>query len=88
MRAALPTGALPTGPTGLGTSAARITAGKTAGGASDGPGTGVPELYCPPALRDDPALGGEVNDRLVEWAARSASTPDGSTASGPPTSGA
>jgi 2-methylisoborneol synthase len=28
----------------------------------------VPELYCPPALRDDPALGQEVNDRLIEWA--------------------
>ncbi|MFI6579247.1 family 2 encapsulin nanocompartment cargo protein terpene cyclase [Nocardiopsis sp. NPDC050513] len=25
-------------------------------------------LYCPPALRDDPALGKEVDDRLVEWA--------------------
>ncbi|OLT30662.1 hypothetical protein BJF83_07620 [Nocardiopsis sp. CNR-923] len=25
-------------------------------------------LYCPPALRDDPALGEEVDDRLVEWA--------------------
>ncbi|MFE9243867.1 family 2 encapsulin nanocompartment cargo protein terpene cyclase [Nocardiopsis sp. NPDC006938] len=28
----------------------------------------VPVLYCPPAVRDDPALGEEVNDRLVEWA--------------------
>jgi 2-methylisoborneol synthase len=28
----------------------------------------VPVLYCPPALRDDPALGDEVDDRLVEWA--------------------
>ncbi|WKX69107.1 family 2 encapsulin nanocompartment cargo protein terpene cyclase [Streptomyces sp. XD-27] len=65
---------LPTGPTGLGTSAARIAAGKPAGGApgsSDGGehgAGGVPELYCPPALRDDPALGQEVNDRLVAWA--------------------
>lgn len=25
-------------------------------------------LYCPPAERDDPALGREVDDRLVEWA--------------------
>jgi 2-methylisoborneol synthase len=25
-------------------------------------------LYCPPALRDDKALGEEVNDRLVDWA--------------------
>lgn len=29
---------------------------------------GVPTLYCPPAVRDDPALGEKVNDRLVEWA--------------------
>ncbi|MBB4889674.1 2-methylisoborneol synthase [Streptomyces netropsis] len=74
---------LPTGPTGLGTSAARLAAGRpvdTAVGravgkpagdtpaTSDERGAGVPELYCPPALRDDPALGREVNDRLVEWA--------------------
>ncbi|GAA1854886.1 family 2 encapsulin nanocompartment cargo protein terpene cyclase [Myceligenerans crystallogenes] len=25
-------------------------------------------LYCPPAVRDDPALGQEVDERLVEWA--------------------
>ncbi|WP_431046077.1 family 2 encapsulin nanocompartment cargo protein terpene cyclase [Streptomyces sp. P1-3] len=62
--------ALPTGPTGLGTSAARVAARKPAGtpDAPDEGGTGVPRLYCPPALRDDPALGQEVNDRLVEWA--------------------
>jgi 2-methylisoborneol synthase len=29
----------------------------------------IPELYCPPPLRDDPALGEVVNERLVEWAA-------------------
>jgi 2-methylisoborneol synthase len=64
-----PTPALPTGPTGLGTSAARITAGKPAHDpAPAGRGDGVPELYCPPAVRDDPALGREVNDRLVDWA--------------------
>lgn len=28
----------------------------------------VPPLYCPDAVRDDPALGDEVNRRLVEWA--------------------
>jgi 2-methylisoborneol synthase len=28
----------------------------------------MPELFCPGALRDDPALGEEVNDRLVGWA--------------------
>ncbi|MBB5118772.1 Camphene synthase [Streptomyces eurocidicus] len=75
--------ALPTGPTGLGTSAARVGARKAAreaagrredvpaGDTAAGPGehgSGVPPLYCPPALRDDPALAREVNDRLVEWA--------------------
>ncbi|MGW0785509.1 family 2 encapsulin nanocompartment cargo protein terpene cyclase [Streptomyces sp. NPDC002913] len=29
----------------------------------------IPALYCPDAVRDDPALGEEVNNRLVEWAA-------------------
>ncbi|MFI1170401.1 family 2 encapsulin nanocompartment cargo protein terpene cyclase [Streptomyces melanogenes] len=62
---------VPTGPTGLGTSAARIAA-RTPADAAPGTeaerGGGVPELYCPPAIRDDPALGREVNDRLVEWA--------------------
>jgi 2-methylisoborneol synthase len=29
----------------------------------------VPPLYCPDAERDDPALGEEVNERLVAWAA-------------------
>lgn len=28
----------------------------------------IPELFCPGPLRDDPALGAEVNGRLVEWA--------------------
>lgn len=32
-------------------------------------GLHIPELYCPDAERDDPALGDVVNDRLVEWAA-------------------
>ncbi|WP_218639354.1 family 2 encapsulin nanocompartment cargo protein terpene cyclase [Streptomyces sp. IMTB 2501] len=27
-----------------------------------------PRLYCPPAVRDDPALGQVVTERLVEWA--------------------
>lgn len=49
------------GPTGLGTSALRAPARSSGGG-------GVPELYCPPPVRDDEALGEEVNDRLVEWA--------------------
>ncbi|MGH3933579.1 MAG: hypothetical protein ACRDS1_01110, partial [Pseudonocardiaceae bacterium] len=64
-------GRLLTGPTGLGTSAARIPglgtpavripAERSADGGSD------LELYCPPAVRDDEALGEEVNDRLVDW---------------------
>ncbi|WP_442812568.1 family 2 encapsulin nanocompartment cargo protein terpene cyclase [Streptomyces sp. NBC_01210] len=29
----------------------------------------IPPLYCPDAVRDDPALGEEVNNRLVDWAA-------------------
>ncbi len=53
---------MPDGPTGLGTSALRVQAGRSADGGSG------PELYCPPALRDDEALGEEVNDRLVDWA--------------------
>ncbi|MFK4222943.1 family 2 encapsulin nanocompartment cargo protein terpene cyclase [Streptomyces sp. NPDC019890] len=38
---------------------------------SVGPDTAVriPPLYCPDAVRDDPALGEEVNNRLVDWAA-------------------
>jgi 2-methylisoborneol synthase len=28
----------------------------------------VPELFCPPAVRDDVALGEAVNDAVVEWA--------------------
>lgn len=32
-------------------------------------GLRIPELYCPPPLRDDPALGEVVNERLVDWAA-------------------
>ncbi|MGH8966627.1 MAG: family 2 encapsulin nanocompartment cargo protein terpene cyclase, partial [Actinomycetes bacterium] len=40
----------------------RIPAERSADGGSD------LELYCPPAVRDDEALGEEVNDRLVDWA--------------------
>lgn len=68
-----------TGPTGLGTSAARIgpaarggPAARSGPAADRGPvargGAAPPELYCPPAIRDDPALGELVNDRLVAWA--------------------
>jgi 2-methylisoborneol synthase len=70
---------VPTGPTGLGTcalrpGASRAAADRPGGSASaERPAAGrssVPELYCPPALRDDPALAEEVNERLVAWAAR------------------
>jgi len=50
------------GPTGLGTSALRVSAARPA---DDGSAT---ELYCPPAFRDDVALGELVNDCLVDWA--------------------
>lgn len=53
-----------TGPTGLGTSAARLSRARPADTA-----VVVPPLYCPDAVRDDPALGEEVNERLVAWAA-------------------
>ncbi|MDI1460882.1 family 2 encapsulin nanocompartment cargo protein terpene cyclase [Catellatospora sp. KI3] len=57
------------GPTGIGTSAARITARDDAPSRGRG-GSAVPSLYCPPVFRDDPALGEEVNDRLIAWAER------------------
>ncbi|GAA3052353.1 family 2 encapsulin nanocompartment cargo protein terpene cyclase [Kitasatospora albolonga] len=53
------------GPTGLGTSAARAFRPLPAPGAADRPGL---SLHCPPPVRDDPALGEEVNERLVAWA--------------------
>lgn len=58
---------LPTGPTGLGTSATRLRTPqprREAAPASDP----APKLHCPPALRDDRALGETVTERLVEWA--------------------
>ncbi|WP_235215597.1 family 2 encapsulin nanocompartment cargo protein terpene cyclase [Phaeacidiphilus oryzae] len=56
-------GAVPGGEARRGTEAppARAT--------SDGSGIRIPRLYCPDAVRDDPALGEEVNERLVAWAA-------------------
>jgi 2-methylisoborneol synthase len=53
---------LPDRPSGLGTTAARLRA--------DPPGEtrSTPELFCPPAVRDNPSLGEEVNDGLIEWA--------------------
>lgn len=54
--------ALPSGPTGSGASALRADDDGAAAEASS------PALFCPGAVRDDPALGEEVNERLVEWA--------------------
>ncbi|MET9712089.1 family 2 encapsulin nanocompartment cargo protein terpene cyclase [Nocardiopsis alba] len=52
-----------------GTSGTRLPDAPAAPGTrGDDGGSSVPVLYCPPAVRDDPALGEEVNDRLVEWA--------------------
>jgi 2-methylisoborneol synthase len=75
------TGALPAGaarvlggPTGLGTSAARAllrpTSSPGATTIDDATATepSTPELFCPGAVRDDPALGEAVNERLVDWA--------------------
>lgn len=47
------------GPTGIGTSAARIRP-RT--------GTVVPQLYCPPPVRDDPVLADAINEGLIAWA--------------------
>jgi 2-methylisoborneol synthase len=63
------------GPTGLGTSAARLASG-FAPVVEVEPEPALPpddedqgmELYCPPAVRDNVALGEAVNDSLVEWA--------------------
>ncbi len=53
---------LPSRPSGLGTSAWWTPEDEAA---TD---TSMPELFCPGAVRDDPALGEEVNNRLVDWA--------------------
>ena len=51
--------------------AAQAPAERPAGGdPPGGSGIEIPELYCPDAARDDPALGDVVNERLVEWAAQ------------------
>jgi len=65
------------GPSGMGTSAARIPRlDGPADQAVDALGEGAPaagpaagsELYCPPHVRDDVALGEAVNDAVVAWA--------------------
>jgi 2-methylisoborneol synthase len=59
-------------PTGLGTSTWWLPADQADQAepdadqpASDPP---IPPLFCPGPVRDDPALGEEVNERLVDWA--------------------
>ncbi len=64
-RQAVPT--LPAGPTGLGTSAARPAPAPQAR-REPAPVDPAPRLHCPPAVRDDRALGETVTERLVEWA--------------------
>ncbi len=59
---------VPDGPTGLGTSAARALAAARAPTAPTVDDETGLELYCPPAVRDNVALGEAVNDSLVEWA--------------------
>ncbi|NUR57303.1 MAG: hypothetical protein HOV87_01115 [Catenulispora sp.] len=55
------TATVPARPTGLGTSAAALAeAGR--------PARAVAGLYCPGAVRDDPALAAEVQQRLDTWA--------------------
>ncbi|MBG0855532.1 Camphene synthase [Streptomyces spinoverrucosus] len=58
---------LPPGPTGQGTSAARLSTAVRPRTES-APADPHRELHCPPAVRDDPALGETVTERLVEWA--------------------
>ncbi|MEV6280801.1 family 2 encapsulin nanocompartment cargo protein terpene cyclase [Nocardia sp. NPDC051832] len=57
--AAPPAPRIPHGPKGLGTTAAVVRS-------NDAP---IPPLYCPPPMRDDPALARAVNDGLIDWAA-------------------
>jgi 2-methylisoborneol synthase len=59
------TGRVIGGPAGLGTSGWHI-AGSPADDEDDY--DAMPELFCPGAVRDDPALSEEVDERLLEWA--------------------
>ncbi|MFD6968754.1 family 2 encapsulin nanocompartment cargo protein terpene cyclase [Streptomyces sp. NPDC059949] len=53
-----------------GTSSARTgPAGTSPAGTGTDTGIVIPPLYCPDAVRDDPALADEVNEELVRWAA-------------------
>ncbi|MEU5306853.1 family 2 encapsulin nanocompartment cargo protein terpene cyclase [Streptomyces noursei] len=68
---------MPSSPTGSGSYTTRITHEQRTSGERQGragceqitPVRQRPRtLYCPPAIRDDPVLGEEVNERLVAWA--------------------
>jgi len=65
---------LPSGPSGRGTAASRLASDllRSDGSAvADEPATddaSMPALFCPGAVRDDPALGELVNEMLVDWA--------------------
>ncbi|WP_328411845.1 family 2 encapsulin nanocompartment cargo protein terpene cyclase [Nocardia sp. NBC_00403] len=49
---------IPLGTSGSGTKSAHL----------GGTGSAIPPLYCPPPVRDDPALAALVNDGLIQWA--------------------
>ncbi|WP_054811269.1 family 2 encapsulin nanocompartment cargo protein terpene cyclase [Nocardia arizonensis] len=66
---------IPCGPSGLGIAAATIAPRGDPGALtppaadSESGAEAIPPLYCPPPVRDDPALAELVNDGLITWAA-------------------
>lgn len=68
------TGRVLGGPVGLGTSGWRVAGVPSA--PSEGDDDSMPELFCPGPVRDNPALGEEVNERLLEWAEEVGIYPD------------
>ncbi|MCJ1676980.1 Camphene synthase [Streptomyces sp. APSN-46.1] len=67
------------GPVGFGTASLRVpppsrphrpAASRPDASGAGGSGAAVPELYCPPPLREDEALAREIDDRLIAWAER------------------
>ncbi|MFI5782346.1 family 2 encapsulin nanocompartment cargo protein terpene cyclase [Nocardia sp. NPDC051570] len=52
-------------PTGVGTAASALRPPSAAPAA---PGRAIPALYCPPPVRDDPALAEAVNAGIIAWA--------------------
>ncbi|TQM26238.1 family 2 encapsulin nanocompartment cargo protein terpene cyclase [Nocardia bhagyanarayanae] len=74
-------GRIPLGPSGLGTASTAVRpatpappraqigpSGLGAASTQVGGGSRIPPLYCPPPLRDDPALAEAVNEGLLDWA--------------------